>query len=236
VGVSTVTADVSSIRTGSTAVALTTTGGPWTVGGVTYNYRSASTTANVASEGTKAFTVKATDANANSTTQNGFSAVMDNTVPTASDIQTANASGGVVGAAEAGDTITFTFSEPMDPDRILAAWTGASTSVTVRLANGGGGDTVAIWNAGNTAQLPLGSVNLGRTDYLPGGTRTFTTSAMVMSGSTITITLGTPSGGVGTAAGTGTMVWTPSTTAWDWASNAVSAATASESGAADKEF
>ena len=236
VGVSTVTADVSSLRTGTTAAALTTTGGPWTVNGVTYDYRSASITATTPlAEGSKAFSITATDANANATTQNGFSATLDNTVPTASDIQTANG-GATAGKAEAGDAATFTFSEPMDPNRILATWTGASTTVTVRLTNGGGGnDTLTIWNSANTTQLPLGSVNLGRTDYVTAN-RTFTTSSMVMSGSAITITLGTPSGAVGTAAGTGTMVWTPSTTAWDRASNAISAATRNETGGADAEF
>ena len=235
VGVSTVTADVSTIRTGSTAVALTTTGGPWTVEGVSYNYRSASTTANVAAEGTKAFTIKATDANANSTTQAGFTAVVDNTVPTASDIQTANG-GATVGKAEAGDTATFTFSEPMDPNQILAAWTGTSTTVTVRLTNGGGGnDTLTIWNSANSAQLPLGTVSLGRTDFVT-ASRTFTTSSMVMSGSTITITLGTPSGAVGTAAGTGTLSWAPSATAWDRASNAMSTTAKNETGGADADF
>lgn len=237
VGVSTVTADVSTIRTGTTAAALSTTGGPWTVDGVSYNYRSASITATTPlGEGSKSFSIKATDANANATTRTGFSAIVDNTAPTASDIQTANGSGGTVGKAEAGDTVTFTFSEPMDPNQILASWTGSSTSATVRLTNGGGNDALTVWNGGNTAQLPLGSVNLGRTDYVGGGTRTFTGSTMVMSGSTITITLGTPSGGVGTAAGTGTMVWSPSTTAWDRASNAMSAVTATEGGGADKEF
>jgi hypothetical protein len=236
VGISAVTTDVSTIRTGTTAAAMTTAGGPWTVEGVTYNYRSASITANVAAEGTKAFSVRATDANANVTTQGGFSAVVDNTVPTAADIQTANG-GATVGKAETGDTVTFTFSEPMDPNRILASWTGASTSVTVRLSNGGGGDTLTVWNAANSAQLPLGSVNLGRTDYVSGGTRTFTGSTMSMSGSTITITLGTLSSGVtGTAAGAGTMVWSPSTTAWDRASNAMSATTRNETGGADAEF
>lgn len=44
--------------------------------------------------------------------------------------------------------------------------------------------------------------------------------AMVMSGSTITITLGTPSGAVRTAAGNGTMTWTPTTSPYDRAGNA----------------
>ncbi len=86
--VSTVTANVTNITTGSTAVALTTAGGPWTVGGVSYTYRSASLTAsNPVVAGAKSFTVTATDASGNT---GGFtgSVTMDNTVPTATDIQT----------------------------------------------------------------------------------------------------------------------------------------------------
>ena len=44
-GIDTVSADVSSVTSGQTAVALSTSGGPWTVGGLSYNYRSASKTA-----------------------------------------------------------------------------------------------------------------------------------------------------------------------------------------------
>ena len=205
--VSTVTANVTNITTGSTAVALTTTGGPWTVGGVSYAYRSASLTAsNPVVAGAKSFTVTATDASGNT---GGFtgSVTVDNTVPTASDIQTTNA--GTAGRAETGDTIIYTFSEPIDPNSILALWTGASTLVTLHLNNVGGSDTVTIFNSANTAQLPLGSVALGGTDYVSGN-RTFTNSTMVMSGSTITITLGTRTGGATTTpAANTTMVWTP---------------------------
>ncbi len=55
------------------------------------------------------------------------SVTLDNTVPTASDIQTAN-NGSIVGRAETGDTITYTFSEAMDPSSILSGWTGARPS------------------------------------------------------------------------------------------------------------
>ena len=85
----------------------------------------------------------------------------------------------------------------------------------------------------------MGSVNLARNDYV-GANRTFgatgTPSTMVRTGSTITVTLGTQSGAGTTAAANGTSVWTPSTTPYDRAGNAMSAATATESGAADKEF
>jgi hypothetical protein len=57
-----------------------------------------------------------------------------------------------------------------------------------------------------------------------------------MSGSVITVTLGTPSATAGTAAGTGTMVWTPSTSVTDAAGNAVAANTVNETGTADKDF
>ena len=61
-----------------------------------------------------------------------------------------------------------------------------------------GNDEVVINNAANNTQLPLGAVNMGRGDYVAGAARrlrqlrpTGTTSTMVMSGNTITITLGT---------------------------------------------
>ena len=96
-----------------------------------------------------------------------------------------------------------------------------------------------IFNSANTTQLPLGSVNLARNDYVTAN-RTFgatgTPSTMVRTGSTITVTLGTQSGAGTTAAATGTMAWTPQTTPYDRAGNAMTAPTATESGAADKEF
>ena len=242
-GVSTATADVSTIDTGQTAVALAS--GSFSIEGVSYNRRSASLTANgTLSAGTYAYTVTMTDVEGNSTTQTGFSVVVDNTAPAASDIQTTNVAGGTVGRAQTGDTITYTYSEPMDPNSILSGWTGASTNVVLRLDDGGGllglgDDTVEIYNSTNTTRLPIGSVNLDRNDYTSSD-RTFgasgTPSTMVMSGNSITITLGTASGSVSTASGTGSMSWTPSATAQDRAGNACSTSSRTETGAADKEF
>ncbi len=233
--VSTVTANVTNITTGSTAVALTTAGGPWTVGGVSYTYRSASLTAsNPVVAGAKSFTITATDASGNT---GGFtgSVTLDNAVPTASDIQTSNASGGIVGKAESGDTITYTFSEPMDPDAILAGWTGTAQTVTLQLNKGAVSDTVTIFDSATSAQLPFGSVTLGGTNYVA-ASRTFAGSTMLMSGSTITVTLGTPNAATKTESTGGTMVWTPSIIPTDLARNACAATIATESGAADVEF
>ncbi|MGZ5343633.1 MAG: hypothetical protein ACXWF5_02970 [Actinomycetota bacterium] len=232
-GISTVRANVTNITTGQTSVALVA--GSFTVGGVTYGYRSASITAsNPLAAGATSFTVTATDVSGNTSTAFTGSVTVDNTVPTATNIQTTN-NGTIVGRAQSGDSITYTFSEAMDPNSILALWTGASTLVTLRLNQAGGSDTVTIFNAGNTVQLPLGSVRLGGTNYV-NGNRTFTGSTMVMSGSTITITLGTASGATRTQATNTLMVWTPVITPTDLAGNACTATTATESGGADREF
>lgn len=238
-GVSTVTANVSSITSGSTAVALAA--GSYTAGGVSYGYRSAALTAGSSlAAGSYSYSLTLADAAGNSATQSGFSVTVDNTVPTGSDVQTANG-GTTAGLAEAGDKITFTFSEAIDPNSILAGWSGSSTNVVVRLNNGSGSgsDTVTVFNATNATQLPLGSVNLGRSDYTSASITfgaTGTASAMAMSGNTVTIALGTQSAAATTAASTGTMTWTPSATATDAAGNGVSTTTVTESGAADKEF
>ncbi len=234
-GVSSVTANVTNITTGQTAVPLTTAACPCVVGGVTYNYRSASLTAsNPLAAGTKTYTLTMTDAGGNSATQSGFIATVDNTAPSGSDIQTANKVF-VAGHAETGDTITYTFSETIDPSSVMAGWDGTATSVTLRLTNNAGGDRVTVFNG--ATQLNLGTVNLGRTDYTT-GTVNFTGSTMVQSGAVITITLGTPDqpSRLRTAAGNGTMTWTPSASALDPAGNACSTASRTESGPADPEF
>jgi hypothetical protein len=238
-GIASVTADVSSLTAGSTAVALTA--GSFTSGGVSYGYRSTALTAGASlAAGTYSYSLTMTDVAGNSQTQSGFSVTVDNTGPSGTDVQTPSV-GTTNGLAQAGDTISFSFSKAIDPNSILAGWSGSSTSVVLRLNNGNGAsnDTVTIYNATNTTQLPLGSVNLGRTDYTSASI-TFgasgTASTMVMSGNTITVTLGTQSAAATTAAATGTMSWTPSASATDPAGNAASTTAVTESGAADKDF
>jgi hypothetical protein len=236
-GIATVTANVSTLTTGSTAVALAA--GSFSVGGVTYNRRSASITANaVLAAGAKTYSITSTDNAANSQTQGGYSVTVDNTAPAGSNVQTTN--GGVtVGKPEAGDTITLTFSEVIDPESVLAGWTGSATNVVVRIVNQGGGDRLTVRNAANTVALPLGTVNLTGTNYVTVDRdfgATGTASSMAQSGASITITLGTPSGATGTQATTGAMSWTPVATATDRAGNACQTTVANETGAADVDF
>lgn len=245
------TADVTTITPAGSAVILVA--GSYSIGGVAYTHRSASLVAGAPlSAGSKAYSITSLDVAGNTRIQTGYSVMVDNTAPTASDIQTTNVGGGTAGRAQLGDTIIFTYSEQVDPESVLAGWTGSSTNVVVRLTDGGctvifcSDDSVTVRNAANSAQLPLGSVNLNRSDYHGGGLigaqmplsfgATGTASTMVQSGATITVTLGTASATADTAGGNGTMAWSPSITAYDAAGNAVSSAGVNESGAADKEF
>ena len=244
-GVSSVTANVTAVTAGQSAAALSS--GSFTGGGVSYNRGSASLTAGASlTEGTKTYSLTSTDVAGNSGTQNTFSVVVDNTAPTAADIQTTNHAGGTAGKPETGDTIVFTFSEPMEPGSILSGWTGAATGVVVRIADGGGllglgNDDLTIRNNANSAQLPFGDVDMGRGDYRVtllglGGPINFTSSTMVMSGSTVTVTLGTPDDTADTAGGNGTMTWGPAATPYDRAANVMTTGSATESGGADREF
>jgi hypothetical protein len=239
------------VTSGATAVTLSA--GSFSAGGVSYGYRSALQVAtNPLGEGEKAFTVSATD-NAGNTNLKAGTVTVDNTAPKATDVQTTNA--GTNGLAEQNDTLVYTFSEPIEPGSILAGWNGTATNVVVRVNDNGllglpaGNDNLEIWNAANSAALPLGTVDLGRSDYaagLLGGNYRFgatgTPSKMTLSGSTITVVLGTYNSTIivdaarGTAAAAGTMAWTPVATPYDRAVNPLSTAPATESGAADKEF
>lgn len=235
-GVSTIKANVNSITSGQTAATLSA--GTFTVEGETFTRRSASLTAgSTLAAGTASYALTVTDANANARTESGYTVAVDNTAPTGTDVQAVNG-GATVGLAEAGDKITFSFSKAIDPNSVLAGWSGASTPVVVHL-NQATKDTVTIFNSTNLTQLPLGTLTLGATDYTTASI-TFgasgTASTMVMSGNQIVITLGTQSAAATTAAATGTMSWTPSATATDASGNPTSTTAVTESGAADKEF
>jgi hypothetical protein len=172
---------------------------------------------------------------------------VDTVAPTATDIQTTNG-GSTQGRAETNDVITFTFSEQIDPTTILAGWTGASQNVVVRIDDGGctlvlcSADTFTIETTGG-ATLPFGSVDLNRADYNGdfvglGSDADLTYNAtMVQSGSVISITLGSNTGGSpNTADGAAGMVWSPSATAKDPAGNAMSTSSRTETGSSDKDF
>jgi hypothetical protein len=238
-GIASIRADVSVLTAGATSVAMVA--GSYTVEGVSYGYRSAALTVrNPLAAGAKTYTLTSTDNAGNSRLQTGFTTTVDNTAPTASDIQTTNG-GATVGRIEPTDTIIYTFSEAIDPESILAGWTGAATDVVVRFTDNAGADTFAIWNAANSSQLALGSVNTKANVVTGAATAgaTGTPSRMVLdtAAGTVTVTLGTVAGGpLNTDLGNNKMMWSPSASAFDRAGNAMSNAAMNENGANDSDF
>jgi hypothetical protein len=104
--------------------------------------------------------------------------------------------GGTVGLAETGDVVTFTCAGTVNPGLILSGWNGSATGVTVRIAGNGPNDVLDVHNASDDSALAgLGSVDL-HGNHANGTSMDFTGSQMTLSGTTVTIVLGTP---VGTA-------------------------------------
>jgi hypothetical protein len=251
-GTAGVTANLSSLTAGASAVPLSP--GPFSAGGQSYNYRSAQQTADLTlAGGGVSYSIATVDKAANSASTN-WPATVDNTAPFASDLQATNTSGGTAGKAEQGDTVTLTYSEPIEPESIISGWNGSPTNVVVRVTTGiallggllGQTEGLQVFDATNTTALPLGTVDLkqpyvAKTLALLNGTMTFgasgVPSTMSISGGVVTIVLGTHAGNNALTVTTpGTMAWGPATTPYDRAANAVAGATANESGAADVEF
>jgi hypothetical protein len=246
-GIASVAGNVNSITSGDTAVALTA--GSYNAGGTAYNYRSAALTAGAnLTAGSKSSTITSTDNAGNASAAQPFNTVVDNMAPTAVDVQSTNVSGGTVGHLDPGDTLTLTYSETMDTYSIMPGWTGATKNVQVALVNPGGtaSDYVVVSNTdASPTQIPLGTIYLGSSAYLHGPPGNYvsyglsgsaTPSTMTQTGSSITITLGTPSGATSTSTTLAAMTWTPSTSATDIAGNAAAATTATQSGTAHANF
>jgi hypothetical protein len=239
----------------ATAATLTGSGTPIampanaaTVDGLTYTHRTAAATVPAArAAGTYGSSITARDlvTPANTSAAFAVTTIVDNTAPTRTSATVAN--GGVAGRMGAGDTITYLWSEIIDPQSVLAGWSGASTPVTVRVNNAGGatGDTVTIRNAANTAQLPLGSLETNTRDFITaltefGGPANATRSTMAWNASTgaITVTFGPPdaAGTINTNGNnTATYEWFPQAV-YDRAGNLSNTTTYTEPGAADREF
>jgi hypothetical protein len=231
-GVGTVTADVSAFSTGGTAVAMAA--GAFSVEGVLYNYRSAARTAiNPMPNGTQSYAITMADVATNSQTQTGFTVIVDNTAPVPVNMTSANRAGGTVGRAEQGDSITYTWSSPIDPESLLSGWDGGSpTTVTVRIKNMGPNDRLSV--EGPTGTLSFGVVSLQQ-NYSQ-GTRDFTGSTITMIGNTVTIVLGIPSGAVNTVTVATPTTWQGDSGAYDAAGNPCSTITITGSGSPRIDF
>jgi hypothetical protein len=233
-GIAAPTANLSNLTSGQTAAAFTA--GTYGSQGATYNYRGGPFTVSAAA-GSRTYTVTTKDVAGNTLTSAAQTVTVDGTAPTGSDVQTAR-SGGTAAKAETGDSLTLTFSEPIDPASMITGWDGTSRNVTFRIVNGSGSasDAVQLLN-GATPLTALGTITLPAKDYVK-STVDFTSSPMVLSGSTLTVTLGSTTGAANVTAGTaGTTTWSPGTALYDRAGNNLTSTTPlNETGGSDAEF
>jgi hypothetical protein len=209
----------------STTVTATTQAATAGAGTVTFSGISTSTLIDGNITATAWVTTNTSDSSPNTTT----TLVRDVVAPTGSDIFGTNGGGTARKIDTAGgDTLVYTFSEPIDPASIQAGWSGASTTVNPTIAPG---DTI-------TAGAALGSVSTGAAGYVQTGNVTCSTTTMVMSGSTITLNLNNclPTARLKSGSVTETFVWTPSALATDQAGNPMSIAPVNEVGGPKANF
>jgi hypothetical protein len=209
----------------STTVTATTQAATAGAGTVTFSGLDTSTLVDGNITATAWVTSNTSDSSPNATS----TLVRDSVAPTAGDIVGTNGGGTAKKIDTAGDTLVYTFSEPMDPASIQAGWAGASTTVNPSIV---GGDTI-------TVVTPLGSVSTGGAGYVQAGsTVTCSTTTMVMSGSTITLTLNNclPANKLKVGNATETFAWTPSASATDQAGNPMSTTVSNEVGGPKANF
>lgn len=124
--------------------------------------------------------------------------------------------GGSNNRLDTGDTITLAFSTAIDQSTLCAAWTTAgdhsSASATVTLLDGGTANDSLAFALTACPTLHLGTIALGSTGYVAGGSATFTaTLTVTVATRTVTITVGTRSGSgvIGSVGSAPTATFTP---------------------------
>jgi len=206
--------DTANISLTDSASHAMSTGVPATAGAGTVAFSALSTATFVDGAVTAGAYLTADTGDVSSTTS--LALVRDTVAPTGSDIVASNA--GTRRVVDNGDTITYTFSEPVDPGTVKTGWTGASTGVTVTFTNSGPKDTFTV---GGTN---LGPVNT-TANYVTGALAC-SGSTMVASGATVTVTLGACLGLTRNGPNNGdNFQWTPGAAITDLAGNAISTAT-----------
>jgi chitinase len=157
-----------------------------------------------------------------------YTIVVDNETPAGIDVTTGNA--GLAGRLDPNDWIRFTWNEPMAPASILSGWTGAQQNITVNVRNNGSNDEMYFTGL----NLVLSATDLKLGGNFVNGNATFSNSRIVQSGDSITVTLGTHSGGSVNPVASSTINWRPSANAKDLAGRA--SATTNVAETSDQDF
>lgn len=171
-------------------------------------------------------------------TSSTVTTTIDNAPMRGLDVQATNKAGGALGKPETGDTLKFTWSDAPKPSTLVAGWAGTSaTTVVVRIKDGtiGTQDILDVTTTGGAVLPGFGSINL-KGNYVKKNKTVSWVATATLSGSSVTLTLGTITGSARTWGTASAMVWTPGAAATDLAGNATSPAPVTETGALDKDF
>ncbi len=222
------------------------TGTPVLTRAVTRSAATWSTSVTTLGQGTYTARATQTDSAGNTATSTAHTFTIDSIAPTRVSIAAANGAG-TSGHLDSGDTITFTYSEPMLASSVLSGWSGASAAtVNVRFFNGTT-DAFTVLDSSNAANVKLdagttagGGVSLGSGANFVSGTVSFgATLTRSADGKSFVVTLGSPdiaSRVVSTRTGTANMTWTPKAGSTDLAGNALASAASWTETDGDRDF
>ncbi|HYH89507.1 MAG TPA: Ig-like domain-containing protein [Solirubrobacteraceae bacterium] len=190
-------------------------------------------------DGTYQIRVVARDNLGHESTSASTTVFIDNAHPTATNVQTLN--GGTQGRIDSGDTMTFTWSEPMAPASIMTGWGGSAQAIRVFVDNNVSGfnnDAIHIYHPTTNTRLNITGTYGLRLNANYVNNDVYLNGTMTMTGNNITVTVGSwISGAVNTGVTTSTgLNWYSSNAATDLAGNTATGNTANESGAADRDF
>ena len=171
-------------------------------------------------QGTYTAVVTQTDTSLNTGTSNANTFTVDTTAPTAANITATNKAGGTAGKIESGDTLTYTYSEAVTPASVWPGWDGSSTAVHIKFASSGN-DTITVLTTADATSIKLGSVAT-KGDYVSATVTFNATMALSSDGTSVVVTLGTPSNVNASASPGRNMSWTPTASVKDLAGNAAS--------------
>jgi hypothetical protein len=174
---------------------------------------------------------------------------VDNSPLRGYDVQALNGTG-VAGKLDAGDTLSFTYSQQVNLASVTPGWTGAALPVTVRVRDG---QLLGLGNTGDTldVQRTGAAVNLGTLNARGNFIRnrktatlnaTMTAATVTVAGAprtVVTLTLGTAASGgasLRTFGSAAAMVWSPTAAVTNPAGLASSTAPATEAGTLDRDF
>jgi hypothetical protein len=194
------------------------------------------------------YTAQATQSDSadNTTTTPESTFTVDTVAPTRVSMSAANGTG-TAGHIDAGDTITFTYSEPMLASSILSGWSGSSAaSVKVRFFSGGS-DSFTVLDSGGAANVKLeagttnsGGVSLGTANYVTNTVNFSATLTQSADDKSFTVTLiGTPDQPSRIVSGSQSaknMTWTPKTGPTDLAGNGLASTAAWTETDNDRDF